>query len=142
MNALAQHPSFPFAALAILNLPDLDNVVSQSFYSDAKIDGKAITFRDATTVWIDDKAAGKRVVVRLTLETKKQGGKRVPLLNATPCLRVSHLDGYDPVGNMWGGNGHEEQYLEIGVTDAWVLHLQLEAIRASMKKQTPHWYQN
>ena len=148
MNTLAKQTTLPLATLALLKVPSLaggvsqshpdgllklEDVVSQSYYSDARIEGRGVIFTHQTTVWMDDKATGMRVVVRLAIETKKKAKKHVPISESIPTVKITLLEGFDAEKNIWGCKGITESHPDIAVGDAWEIHQQFEAIRGGMR---------
>ncbi|MDF9779021.1 hypothetical protein [Pseudomonas baetica] len=124
--------------LADFGLVDPAKVSCASYYVDA-VTGPKITFREVGTVYVDDLENQRRVVLYLTLETRKRAGKKVPVPNTIPRLKVSNLSGYDPVKNIWGQGGHEESYVELSLEEAAAFNQQFEALRAGMVKEKNHW---
>lgn len=142
--AAKQSPLFPATLLANVGINDLSKVVSQSFDSQPQIGKRTITYREQTTVYVDDVEAELRIVVRLTVETKRRGEKRVVVPNSFPNLQVSKLRGYDREKNSWGTISHDTEYFQDpDLKEAWAAHQQLEALRQSMKQHGPCiWYVN
>ena len=156
MKALAQQHTLPLATLALLKVPSLDgvvspshpnsllkleDVVSQSYYSDARIEGRGLIYTERTTVWMDDKAIGKRVVVHLAIETKKKAKKHTPIKDSIPRVQITLLEGFDAVKDIWGSKGSTESHPDIAVGDAWEIHQQFESIRDGMRKDnSSFWY--
>lgn len=139
MNAAQINNAAPAPrTLADFGLVDPAKVSCASFYIDA-VTGPKITFREVGTVYFDDLENQRRVVLYLTLETKKRGNKKVPVPTSIPRLKVSKLSGYDPVKNIWGQGGHEESNVELTVDEAAAFHQQFEALRAGMVKEKHHW---
>lgn len=156
MQALAQQQTLPLATLALLKVPSLDgvvspshpdsllkleDVVSQSYYSDARIEGRGFIYTHHTTVWMDDKATGIRVVVRLAIETKKKAKKHTPIKDSIPRVQITLLEGFDAVKDIWGSKRSTESHPDIAVGDAWEIHQQFESIRDGMRKDnSSFWY--
>lgn len=139
MNASQINKAAPAQrTLADFGLVDPGKVSCASFYIDA-VTGPKITFREVGTVYVDDIDNQRRVVLYLQLETRKRGGKKVPVPNSIPRLKVSNLSGYDPVKNIWGQNGHEETHVELTLEEAASFHKEFEALRAGMVKEKNHW---
>lgn len=137
--AAKQAPLFPATLLAGLGINDLSKIVSQTFDSQPQLGNRTITYREQTTVFMDDIDAEVRIVVRLTVETKKRGDKRVLVPNSFPNLQVGKLRGYDAVKNTWGNVSHDTDYLQdTDLSEAWDAHQQLEAIRSTMKREGPY----
>lgn len=124
--------------LADFGLVDPAKVSCASFYIDA-VTGPKITFREVGTMYVDDIENQRRVVLYLTLETRKRGDKKVPVPNSIPRLKVSNLSGYDPVKNIWGQDGHEESFVELTLEEGASFHKEFEALRAGMVKEKNHW---
>ncbi|MGE8063810.1 hypothetical protein [Pseudomonas sp. NPDC089569] len=125
-------------SLADFGLVDLTKVSCASFYIDA-ITGPKITFREVGTVYFDDHENQRRVVLHLTVETKKRGNKKVLVPDSIPRFIVSNLSGYDPLKNIWGSGGHEESNVELTVEEAAAFRQQFEALRAGMVKEKNLW---
>jgi hypothetical protein len=124
--------------LAEFGIVDASTVSTASYYVDAVIRPN-ISYREYSTVFFDDRESQRRVVLKLMLQTKKKGTKKVPVPNATPHFVVSTLKGYDAVKNMWGGTSHDEKQIELTLEEAAAFHLQFEQIRAGMVKEPHHW---
>ncbi|MCU9529347.1 hypothetical protein [Pseudomonas mosselii] len=141
-NSTLQAPLFASTLLASLGVDDLSKIVSQTYDSQPQINKRSITYREQTTVFVDDVEAQLRFVVRLTVESKKRGAKRVPVENTFPSVTVSRLVGYDPEKNIWGTVSYTTEYpAEPSLNDAWETHLLLESIRSTMRKNGPYnWY--
>ncbi|HDS0957166.1 hypothetical protein [Pseudomonas putida] len=141
-NATQQAPLFASALLASLGVDDLSKIVSQTYDSQPQINKRSITYREQTTVYVDDVEAQLRLVVRLTVESKKRGAKRVPLENTFPSVTISRLVGYDPEKHVWGAVSHSTEYpAEPSLNEAWDTHQLLESIRSTMRQNGPYnWY--
>lgn len=124
--------------LADFGVEDLTKVATASYYVDA-VAGRKITFRETSTVYFDFPDQQRRVVLGLTLETKKSRGKKVPVQDSLPRFRVSTLKGYDKIKNMWGTESHDERSVELTLEEANAFSLQFEEIRSSMVKEKNHW---
>lgn len=136
-----QAPLFPATYLAELGVHDLNKIVALSYDSQPQIVKRTITYRETTTVYVDDMEAGKRIVIRLCVDTKKRGTKRVQDPNGIPRVDVSRLEGYDPVKQLWGTESHTTEYKDASIEDAWPVHQQLESIRDTMVREGPYnWY--
>lgn len=80
MKAAAQQPPlFSSSLLASAGIHDLSKIVSLSFDLQPQLNKRSITYREQTTVFVDDLEAQVRLVVRLKVESKKRGAKRVQL---------------------------------------------------------------
>lgn len=141
-NASQQAPLFASALLESLGVDDLSKIVSQSYDSQPQIHKRSITYREQTTVFVDDAEAQLRLVVRLTVESKKRGAKRVPVENTFPSVTISRLIGYSPEENKWGTVSYTTEYpAEPSLNDAWDTHQLLESIRSTMRQNGPYnWY--
>jgi len=137
-----QAPLFAPSLLASLGVVDLSKIASQTYDSQPKLNKRSITYREQTTVFVDDVEGQLRLVVRLTVESKKRGGKRVPLENTFPSVTISRLVGYAPEENKWGTVSYTTEYPdEPSLNDAWETHLFLESIRSTMRQNGPYnWY--
>lgn len=143
MTAAAnQAPLFVSPLLVSIGVNDLSKIVAQTFDLQPQINKRSITYREQTTVYVDDVDAQLRLVVRLTVESKKRGTKRVPIPNSFPSVSISRLEGYDPEKNTWGTLSHTTEYpQEHSPDEAWEAHKQLEAIRSTMKQDSRYnWY--
>jgi len=139
MNAAQINNAAPAPrTLADFGLVDPAKVACASFYVDGVV-GPRITFREVGTMYVDDIENKRRVVLHLTLETRKRGDKKVPVPDSIPRLKVSNISGYDPVKNIWGQDGHEESFVELTLEEAVRFHKEFEALRAGMVKEKNHW---
>ena len=141
-SAAQQTPLFSSSLLVSAGITDLSKFVSLSFDLQPQINKRSITYREQTTVYVDDMVAQVRIVVKLKVESKKRGAKRVQLPDSYPDLQVARLVGYDPVKHVWGTVSHTTNTLpEPELHEAWQAHQELEAVRAGMKQNDPYtWY--
>ncbi|WP_439126141.1 MAG: hypothetical protein ACNJA3_27625 (plasmid) [Pseudomonas rhizophila] len=141
-SAAQQTRLFSSSLLVNAGITDLSKIVSLSFDLQPQINKRSITYREQTTVYVDDMEAQVRLVVKLTVESKKRGSKRVQMPDSYPDLQVARLEGYDPVKHVWGTVSHTSNTVpEPELDDAWQAHQELEGIRAGMKQNDPYtWY--
>ncbi|MHC5194771.1 hypothetical protein ACYSUW_13550 [Pseudomonas frederiksbergensis] len=143
MNAAQINNAAPAPrTLADFGLVDPAKVACASFYVDGVAGtgpGPKFTFREVGTMYVDDIENQRRVVLNLTLETRKRGDKKVPVPNSIPRLKVSNLSGYDPVKNIWGQDGYDESFVDLTLEEGASFHKEFEALRAGMVKEKNHW---
>ncbi|SBW84422.1 hypothetical protein PVE_R2G0395 [Pseudomonas veronii 1YdBTEX2] len=142
MKSAAQQAPLFSSLFASAGITDLSKIVSLSFDLQPQINKRSITYREQTTVYVDDLESQVRLVVRLKVESKKRGAKRVVLPDSYPDVQVARLEGYDPVKHVWGTVSHTTNTLpEPELAEAWQAHQELEAIRANMKQSDRYtWY--
>lgn len=139
MTATQINSSTPaLRTLTDFGIADMTTVSTASYYADVVLRPKII-YREHSTVYFDDRVNQRRLVLKLMLETKKKGNKKVPVPTSTPHFVVSTLKGYDDDKNMWGGSSHDEKQIDLTLEEAAALHLQFEQIRAGMVKEPHHW---
>lgn len=72
-SAAQQTPLFSSSLLVSAGITDLSKIVSLSFDLQPQINKRSITYREQTTVYVDDMVAQVRLVVKLKVESKSVG---------------------------------------------------------------------
>lgn len=134
----------PCAFLESIGVTDLSKVSSQTFESDVQFDKRKVTYKERTTLFFDDPEAGRRIVLRIQVHSKKRGQKGKVLVPDSLCsARVTQLVGFDDQENIWGSISQSSSCIEAPAALLWETHKQLEALRDQMDRNSPYiWYRS
>lgn len=137
-------PLTPCTFLESIGVTDLNKVSSQTYESDVQFDKRIMTYADRTTLYFDDPDVGRRIVLRIQVQSKKRGQTGKVLVPDSFCsARVTQLDGYDAQANMWGSVSQHSSCIEAPAALLWETHKQLEALRSQMERNSPYiWYRS